>query len=121
MSLSFSDAIMFAAIGSLAINYALLRVPGWDRRPVLFWGVQLINLATGAYLFAVGIPDLRVTADVANKMFGLLFFFHIVSNNRRLQKARRANRESGGQQDDARREQIRAALRAAEDDGPSAG
>lgn len=114
MTLSASDAIMFTAIGALAINYALLRIPGWQRRPLLFWSVQLLNLAAGAYLFGVGIPDLRETADIANKMFGLLFFFHIVSNNRRLQKAQKADRQSAPQQDDERKAQIRAALRAAE-------
>ncbi|MFT4977357.1 MAG: hypothetical protein ACI8S6_003262 [Myxococcota bacterium] len=116
MSLGYSDIVMFTAIGALAINYALVRIPGWADRPWLFWSVQLINLLAGAWMFSSGIPDLKGTADIANKMFGLLFFFHIVSNNRRLQRHRRNSRVEADSSDDARRAKIRAALRAGEDD-----
>lgn len=116
MSISYSDTVMFAAIGALAINYMLLRLPGWHQRPVLFWLVQLVNLLAGFWLFAFGIPDLRESADIGNKMFGLLFFFHIVSNNRRLQRRRREQRAEQRGDDDAQRERIRSALRAADAD-----
>ena len=49
MSLSYSDLLLFSCVSTLAINYALLRIPGWHR-PWLFWPVQLINLAAGTWL-----------------------------------------------------------------------
>jgi len=112
MSLSYSDLLLFGAVAGLAVNYAVLRIPGWHR-PWLFWPVQALNLVVGAWLFGVGIPELRDTADIGNKMLGLLFFFHIVTNNKRLQKQRRQDRGTQAA-DDARRAEIRAALRAAE-------
>ena len=110
-----SDVILFAAVGVLASNHALLRLPGWFERRWLFWLVQALNLGAACYLITLGIPEFRETLVVANWMFGLLFIFHIVSNNRRLQRAMSAGKRSSAADEAARKEQIRAALQAGEE------
>ena len=110
---------MFSTIAVLAINHVLARLPGWLERRVLFWGVQLLNLGMGAWMFGLGIPDLRNTADIANKMLGLLFFFHIVTNNMRLQRHRKQSNQQRTDNEQQQRERIRAALHAAETSSPT--
>lgn len=114
MSLSPSDALLFGAIAVLATNHVLTRLPGWTERRWLFWLVQILNLLVGSWMFGVGVPDLKSTADIANKMLGLLFFFHIVTNNLRLQKQQRRLRQQTDQGEDQQRARIRAAMQAAE-------
>jgi hypothetical protein len=110
------DAILLAVVGVLAANHVLVRVPGWERRPVLFWGAQALNLAASIYVMAAGIPGLDGSLRIFNWVFGLLFIVRIVQNNQRYSDARREARRADAQSDSARKERIRAALRAGEAD-----
>ena len=84
-----ADAIFFAMIAMLAINIFISRLPQWEQRLKLFWFIQLLNLALGTIMLAMGVPDFPW---VVNWMIGFLFFYHIVENNRRLQQIRRKQR-----------------------------
>ena len=58
-------------------------MPGWEKRPRVFWSIQFINLTFGSLVILFEIDGLPT---IANFVVGLLFFFHIVQNNLRLQK-----------------------------------
>ena len=111
MSVTTDDLILFAVVGGLSVNYALLRLPRWETRRALFWATQALILAAACFLLAWGIPGLQGDLQFANWMLGLLFLFHIVTNNNRLQAAQRASRDQLATQDDDRRAHIRQALR----------
>lgn len=111
--------ILLGIVALLVVNRFLLKLPGWSQRPVVFWGVQLVNLAAACFMIAVGIPELRGLARYANWVIALLFMFHIVQNNSRLVAARRRRADDASAQDEAARERIRAALRAGEESDPS--
>lgn len=109
------DAVLLAVVAVLASNHVLVRLPGWQRRPVVFWLAQLANLAAAVFVMAVGIPGLHGDLTIFNWVFGLLFVVRIVQNNQRYSAARREAREADAQDDDARRAAILAALEAGEE------
>ncbi len=104
-------AILLGAVGALALNRAILALPGWHRRRVLFWSIQLLNLAAACFMIVHGVPELQGLAFYANWVIAMLFMLHIVQNNSRYVAARKA--ELGGEDEATatRRQQISAALR----------
>jgi hypothetical protein len=75
-----SNAILVAMVVVLTLNYALVRIPGWEKRGVAYWVVQGVNLATAAFLLVVGVPDVQRIADW---FLALLFVYHAVQNEMR--------------------------------------
>lgn len=114
------DAILLAVVGVLAANHVVVRVPGWERRPILFWGAQALNLIAAIYVMAAGIPGLDGPLRIFNWVFGLLFVVRIVQNNQRYGDARREASRAHSDGDEERKERIRAALRAGEGHGDPA-
>lgn len=106
------DLILLAVVGVLASNHVLVRLPGWERRPALFWGAQVANLAAAVYVMGVGIPGLDGDISIFNWIFGLLFVVRIVQNNQRYSAARREASRGAASTADARRERIHEALAA---------
>lgn len=113
MPLDLGTTILLGAFALMALNRGLLMLPGWDRRPVLFWAVQVANLAACVFMIVHGVPELQGLARYANWVIGLLFAWHIVQNNTRWSAARRAR--AGQDQAAQRREQVAAALRRGEE------
>lgn len=109
MDLGTTLILVVAAL--LGINHFVFRIPGWEHRTVVFWGVQFTNLAAVVLLLAIGIPGFAGATHAINWVLGLLFILHIVTNNGRLVEARTGQ---AGSSDDAlneRRDQIKAALK----------
>ena len=75
-----SNLLLVGIIVVLTLNYALVRVPGWERRGVAYWFVQGMNFAAAAYLVFVGMPDLERIADF---FLALLFVSHVFQNELR--------------------------------------
>ena len=110
--MTLADWVFFAVVATLAINHLLVRLPGWERRTLLFWLVQAMNVACASWLFTVGLPDFEGNLSVVNWVVGLIFLVRAVQNNGRWSEARRAART--GQPEDDTKAQIRAALQAGE-------
>ncbi len=108
-----ADWVFFAVVVTLATNHVLVRLPGWERRTVLFWGVQLLNIACASWLLAFGLPGFDGNLTIVNWVVGLLFMVRTVQNNGRWSEARRSRRSAGDE--DETRARIRAALRAGDD------
>ena len=92
--MTLSDSLLLGMVAILAINYAATRLPGWNQRPAMFWGAQIINLVAGSYIFYYGIPDFSAHLEVVNYMISLLFFYHVVENNMRWQKFQQKERRA---------------------------
>ena len=92
--MTLSDSLLLGMVAILAINYAATRLPGWNQRPTMFWGAQIINLVAGSYIFYYGIPDFSAHLEVVNYMISLLFFYHVVENNMRWQKFQQKERRA---------------------------
>ena len=92
--MTLSDSLLLGMVAILAINYAATRLPGWNHRPTIFWGAQIINLVAGSYIFYYGIPDFSAHLEVVNYMISLLFFYHVVENNMRWQKFQQKERRA---------------------------
>lgn len=107
-------ASLFGAIALLVINQALLRLPGFDRRPWLFWPVQVVNFAAACALSTWGLPGMEGGARVANVLLALLFVYHIVMNNQRLVAARRTAREAEDAALEAKKARMVEAIRASD-------
>jgi hypothetical protein len=75
-----SNLALVGIVAVLTVNYALVRIPGWERRGFPYWFVQAVNVAAVAYLVVVGIPDLQRIADF---FLALLFVYHLVQNELR--------------------------------------
>lgn len=110
--MTFADAVFFAVVATLGVNHVLVRLPGWERRAVVFWLVQAMNVGCASWMLAVGLPGFDGNLSVVNYVVGLLFLVRAVQNNGRWSKARRA--AQGPSEEDAQRAQIRAALQAGE-------
>ncbi len=105
---------LFMVVALLGTNNVVFRIPGWDRRPAIFWSLQLLNLGALIYLLAVGIPGFAGVTNAINWVLGLLFILHIVTNNSRYDRARRG-RTPDLKSRNERRQQVRAALRRGEE------
>jgi hypothetical protein len=114
--MTLADWVFFAVVATLATNHVLVRLPGWERRTLLFWLVQAMNVACASWLFAEGLPDFDGNLSVVNWVVGLIFLVRAVQNNGRWTEARRASR-TRVPEDDAKA-QIRAALQAGEEEEP---
>ena len=111
--MTFADWVFFAVVAVLATNHVLVRLPGWERRTLVFWSVQALNIACASWMLAVGLPGFDGNLAVFNWVVGLLFIIRAVQNNGRWSEARQSNRSAG--EDDDARARIRAALRAGDD------
>ncbi|RME24042.1 MAG: hypothetical protein D6798_12185 [Deltaproteobacteria bacterium] len=116
-----STAILLAAVAILAGNRLVLSLPGWHRRRVVFWGLQLVNLAAACFMIVYGVPDLRGLAFYANWVIALLFMLHIVQNNSRYVAAHKAARARTEAEDGQRRQAVLQALRRGEGRDPGKG
>jgi len=104
-----STTLLFAVAALLGANHVVFKIPGWHRRRVLFWGVQLLNLGTATAVLVWGLPGFEATAAVAIKwVLGLLLILHIITNNQQLVKALQSSTKP--QVDQERRSHIKAAL-----------
>jgi hypothetical protein len=110
--MTFADWVFFAVMATLATNSVLVRLPNWEQRNLLFWSVQLLNIACASWVLAVGLPGFKGNLEVVNWVIGLLFLVRTVQNNGQWNKARRARLR--GAEDDDTKAKIRAALRAGE-------
>ena len=107
--MDFSTTILFAVAALLGLNHLVFRIPGWERRRVMFWLVQLLNLSGAIGVLIWGLPGFDASAATAIKwVLGLLLILHIITNNQRLVQA--LSDTAAPRQDDARRRQIKAAL-----------
>ena len=79
-----STAQLFVVVALLGINNVVFRIPGWERYRVVFWGIQLMNLAAVIYLLAIGIPGFSDISNAINWVIGLLFI--IVAAQQAAQK-----------------------------------
>jgi hypothetical protein len=86
-----SDLVLFWVVALLGLNHLLMRIPGVIQRLWAFVPMQILNLATAAWLMAIGIPDFKSDEMlwILNWVLGLLLIFHIIQNNIRLQLQRR--------------------------------
>jgi hypothetical protein len=75
-----TNVILVALVVVLALNYVLVRIPGWEQRRLPYWAVQTVDVAMVVYLVAVGVPDLQRVADW---FLALLFVYHAVQNELR--------------------------------------
>lgn len=101
-----NNLLLVGIVVVLTINYALVRIPGWERRGFAYLFVQGTNVAVAAYLVVVGIPDLERIADF---FLALLFVYHVVQNEMR---ARATNAPTDDERQDARRKAYDAAIEA---------
>ena len=105
-----TDVVLFGAVALMVVNNVVVRLPGWDRRPWMFWPVQAMNLGAGVYLLAFGVPGFEGPLRIANWMLGLLFIWHTISNNNRLLKVRASAKQADANIDQEKRAAIAAAL-----------
>ncbi len=108
------DWILLTVVLTLAANQVLVRLPGWERRPSMFWAVQGVNLLVATYVMAIGIPGLDGPVRIFNWVIGLLFIIRTVQNNIAWGEARREAQEKARRGAGADRARIRDALRAGE-------
>ena len=101
----------------LGANHLLMRIPGFMKRFWLFLPVQLLNLGTGAWLMAVGIPEFNEDDMLwfLNWVLGLLLIFHIIQNNMRLQRKQQQKGRPTPSQVRAEQARIEEALRKSKD------
>ena len=84
-----STTLILGVAALLGLNHMVFRLPGWEHRRVVFWGLQLLNLSCVVALLTVGIPGFGGATKPINWVLGLLLVFHIVTNNGRLLEALR--------------------------------
>ena len=101
-----SNLLLVGIVVVLALNYALVRIPGWERRGFAYWFVQATNAAAAAWLVVVGIPDLQRIADF---FLAMLFLYHGVQNELR---ARTTNMPTPEDAQSARRRAYEEAIEA---------
>ena len=51
-----SNVLLIGVVVVLTLDYALVRIPGWERRGVVYWFVQGVNTAAAGFLVFVGMP-----------------------------------------------------------------
>jgi uncharacterized membrane protein len=101
-----SNLALVGMVVVFALNYALMRIPGWERRGFPYWFVQATNAAAAAWLVVVGIPDLP---RIPNVFVALLFVYHGIQNELR---ARTTNMPTEEERQEARRKAYEAAIEA---------
>jgi hypothetical protein len=105
-----ATTLILAVAAILGMNHMVFRLPGWEHRRVVFWGVQLLNLVVIILLLAVGIPGFASAAKAINWVLGLLLILHVVTNNGRLVAALAETEVSDSAEVRDKRERIKAAL-----------
>lgn len=79
------DTVLLAVIGTMAINHIVMRIHALRGTAVVFWALQLINLALGSALIWFGLPGFEHIRAIS-VMIALLFFFRVVQNNNARQR-----------------------------------
>ena len=102
--------LILAVAALLGLNHMVFRLPGWEHRRVVFWGLQLLNLDCVVALLTVGIPGFGGATKPINWVLGLLLVFHIVTNNGRLLDALRAPEYADDAEINRKRAQFKSAL-----------
>jgi hypothetical protein len=101
-----TNLILVGIVLVFLLNYALVRVPGWERRGVPYWLVQGVNASAAAYVVAVGIPGVERIGDF---FLALIFVYHGIQNELR---ARATNAPSDEDRNEARRKAYEDAIEA---------
>jgi hypothetical protein len=57
-----NNLLLVGIVVVFALNYALVRIPGWERRGVPYWLVQGVNVAAAGFFVFVGMPELEASA-----------------------------------------------------------
>jgi len=105
-----STTLILAVAAILGMNHMVFRLPGWEHRRVVFWGVQFLNLIVIIALLAVGIPGFAGATKAINWVLGLLLILHVVQNNGRLVTALGGEGAAENQDIVAKRNRFKAAL-----------
>ena len=105
-----STTLILAVAALLGLNHMVFRLPGWEHRRVVFWGLQLLNLSCVVALLIVGIPGFGGATKPINWVLGLLLVFHIVTNNGRLLAALRGPNYENEAEINKKRAQFKSAL-----------
>ena len=105
-----ATSLILAVTAILGMNHMVFRLPGWEHRRFVFWGVQLLNLLVIIALLAIGIPGFAGASKAINWVLGLLLILHVVTNNGRLVAALADTEATENAETEAKREQIKAAL-----------
>ena len=101
-----TNLILVGIVLVFLINYALVRVPGWERRGVPYWVVQAVNASAAAYVVVAGIPGVERIGDF---FLALVFVYHGIQNELR---ARTANEPTEDDKNEARRKAYEDAIEA---------
>ena len=95
---------LFLVISAFATNQIIMRMSQMYRHDVLFWALEALNVAFGAYVLILGLPGYRHVPAVG-VVLGLMFLLHAAQNLRiRVQR-------QGDDQEEARREARAAEIR----------
>jgi hypothetical protein len=105
-----STSLILAVAALLGLNHMVFRLPGWEHRRVVFWGLQSLNLVCIVALLTVGIPGFAGATKPINWVLGLLLVFHVVTNNGRLLARLRAGDTGDEEETNRKREQFKTAL-----------
>jgi hypothetical protein len=102
--------LILAVAALLGMNQMIFRLPGWEHRRVVFWGLQVTNLTVIIALLAFGIPGFAGATKAINWVLGLLLVLHVVTNNGRLMATLNAAGDTETAAAAEKREQIKTAL-----------
>jgi hypothetical protein len=86
-----SNLLLVGMVVVLTLNYALVRIPGWERRGFAYWFVQGTNVAAAGWLVVVGLPGLD--ERIADFFLALLFVYHVIQNELRARTTSNAPTE----------------------------
>ena len=74
-----STTVLLALIGMLGLNQALMRIGSLEKRPYVFWPLQIMDLVVGCGVLLVGLPGFD-HAPAIRWVVGLLFIMHVAQN-----------------------------------------
>ena len=101
-----TNLILVGIVLVFLLNYALVRIPGWERRGVAYWLVQAVNASAAAYVVGVGIPGVERIGDF---FLALVFVYHGIQNELR---ARTTKEPTEDERNEARRKAYEDAIEA---------
>ncbi len=108
-----STMALLGVVALLAANQLLMRMAGLRGIPVVFWGLQLVNLLTGIGVLVFGLPGLQ-GVPAFKWLLGLYLLFRVVQNNWMRSEFLREQKKERGASASERKEAIEAALRKGE-------
>lgn len=120
-----STTVLLALVAMLGLNQALMRIPALERRSLVFWPLQFLDLAVGIGVLVLGLPGYG-HAPAISWVVGLLFIMHVAQNLKirsdRQNRARRADIDAMKRAEHQRRrdrDREEAAAEASSEDGSS--